>query len=403
MKQILTITFSFFLSIFSFSQEYGWVDLSDNLPDNAFPITDIFFLNENEGWVTASSVSEIYHTTDGGLTFETQTTLQPSQTIYMLNELEGFAGGQSGAVHHTSDGGETWNLINNFLPGTIFSMSFPPDSDTGYICGNDGWVGKINSNEIFDMEKLVYSHLYAISFPTKGEGWLCGGSIIQHYTNNQWVADQNYPFEGYNAMYMLNPTQGWVAGDGGVIIYTSDGNNWTKQKDKPPTINDIYFINETHGWAVAWNYINYTTDGGSNWNIDSISSLDKVHFVNVFFLNESLGFVSGYKQDEAHNSSPAFFKYMEISGVEEWQQNALSFVVFPNPAKDKFKVQSLMFEVGRATVEIYDLNGKKLIEKQIPKGTEIIEIDVSSLENGVYFCRIWSKEYSVTKKLIIQP
>jgi hypothetical protein len=58
--------------------------------------------------------------------------------------------------------------------------------------------------------------------------------------------------------------------------------------------------------------------------------------------------------------------------------------------------------VNSGTLEIYDLNGRKLIEEQIPKGSETIEIDVSSLESGVYFCRLISENKSSTQKLIIQ-
>ncbi len=78
------------------------------------------------------------------------------------------------------------------------------------------------------------------------------------------------------------------------------------------------------------------------------------------------------------------------------------FVIYPNPAGSKFKVQSLKFKVGGATLELYDLNGRKLLEKQIPKGSEIAEINVDYLQSGIYFCRISSEGYSVTKKLIIK-
>ncbi len=93
---------------------------------------------------------------------------------------------------------------------------------------------------------------------------------------------------------------------------------------------------------------------------------------------------------------------MEISGVEEWQQNALSFAVFPNPAKDKFKVQSLKFEVEDAMLEIFDLHGRKLLEKQITKGNETIEIDVSHLSSGVYFIQLQIEQTTTTGKLIIK-
>ena len=57
-------------------------------------------------------------------------------------------------------------------------------------------------------------------------------------------------------------------------------------------------------------------------------------------------------------------------------------------------------KVEDAKIEIYDLNGRKLLEKQIPAGRETIEIDVSHLKSGVYFCRLISENKSATQKLI---
>jgi hypothetical protein len=77
-------------------------------------------------------------------------------------------------------------------------------------------------------------------------------------------------------------------------------------------------------------------------------------------------------------------------------------LLFPNPTKDKFKIQCSKFKVVDATIELYDLTGKKLLVKQITAGTENIEIDVCHLKNGVYFCKLITKNGSETKKLVIQ-
>jgi hypothetical protein len=54
------------------------------------------------------------------------------------------------------------------------------------------------------------------------------------------------------------------------------------------------------------------------------------------------------------------------------------------------------------TVELFDLNGRKLLENYFPAGNETTEIDVSHLQNGVYFCRLIVDEKNTIKKLIIQ-
>jgi hypothetical protein len=69
---------------------------------------------------------------------------------------------------------------------------------------------------------------------------------------------------------------------------------------------------------------------------------------------------------------------------------------------DKFTVQGLKFKGEGAELQIYNLLGRRLLERQIPGGTETVEFDVSHAQSGVYCCRIISDHKSVTRKLIIQ-
>jgi hypothetical protein len=94
-------------------------------------------------------------------------------------------------------------------------------------------------------------------------------------------------------------------------------------------------------------------------------------------------------------------KYGEVSAIGDEVEN-MKFEIYPNPAKNKFEIWSSEFRENETTMELFDLNGKKLLEKQIPAGTETVELDVSTLVNGVYFCRLIIENKSVTKKLIIQ-
>ena len=113
-----------------------------------------------------------------------------------------------------------------------------------------------------------------------------------------------------------------------------------------------------------------------------------------------------------HNDTLLFIKegfsecYISHVGIEESYNNMYGIVIFPNPVRDKFEVRS--GEFGIELIEVYDLTGKKLIEKHIPTrpaggpaGNDNIEVDVSGIEPGMYVCKIMVEGMFLSKKIII--
>ncbi len=79
-----------------------------------------------------------------------------------------------------------------------------------------------------------------------------------------------------------------------------------------------------------------------------------------------------------------------------------SLTIFPNPASSVVSIQLAVGSHQLASLEIYDLNRRKLIEKQIPAGGKTLQVDVSQLKNGVYLAQIQFENQTITKKLIIR-
>jgi photosystem II stability/assembly factor-like uncharacterized protein len=99
--------------------------------------------------------------------------------------------------------------------------------------------------------------------------------------------------------------RGWVAGDSGLIFYTTDGGlNWVQQatntKDK---LMKLFFLDNNRGWAVAWDEftsdnfygtdILQTTDGGASWSIEPYRE-QNVFLNSIYFLDTLKGFMGGY-------------------------------------------------------------------------------------------------------------
>ncbi len=82
-----------------------------------------------------------------------------------------------------------------------------------------------------------------------------------------------------------------------------------------------------------------------------------------------------------------------LLGISE--NKALDFQIFPNPAKNKLNVES-KFENN--DVFLLDLSGKMIFNQKIGfKG----QIDVSSIENGVYYLKIVNNQTNSVQKIVV--
>lgn len=64
--------------------------------------------------------------------------------------------------------------------------------------------------------------------------------------------------------------------------------------------------------------------------------------------------------------------------------------IFPNPTKDNLSVKGIPKDIGDITVSLYDLDGRKLLSRDFTETS--FDIDVSSIQSGVFFFEVKSKE-----------
>ena len=87
-------------------------------------------------------------------------------------------------------------------------------------------------------------------------------------------------------------------------------------------------------------------------------------------------------------------------GLQQFAGNNIEVTVYPNPASTSFQV-TLTSSIGQVSISMYDVLG---IEVPIPNPSQRKEnsatIDVSSLQEGVYFIKVETNEGTVTKKVI---
>jgi serine protease AprX len=91
-----------------------------------------------------------------------------------------------------------------------------------------------------------------------------------------------------------------------------------------------------------------------------------------------------------------------VSGInqnlseKDFNSSDLSIIIFPNPVKDF--LQFSMLEDDKVTkVSIVDISGKEVFISNVINNNSL---DVSSLQNGIYFVKFYSMEKSTVKKFV---
>ncbi|WP_034059190.1 family 16 glycosylhydrolase [Lacinutrix jangbogonensis] len=163
-------------------------------------------------------------------------------------------------------------------------------------------------------------------------------------------------------------------------------------------ISDV--ANDFHIYSVNWspNQITFLVDGVGFYTYNPAVKNDATwpfYEDQYLLLNIAMGGIAGTIDPNFSQSSMTidYVKvYQNTLSVEPYSANA--FRVSPNPASDYINITS---EENIDFIALYDVLGNKVLSKT--KSNK--QIDVTALESGMYFLKIYSEKRIATKKIII--
>ena len=309
--------------------EMGWTDLSANLPATAQGNTALprmSFINDQEGWIAQSITGYLYHTTDGGITFETVATLPlpPTgnglygiQSVAFRNSLEGYIGYSQVGIYRTLDGGLTWKKISNSV-GTPMKIQLLPDTDRGYVCGyngpyNFGFLKRIDGDTLTSIPLLgtegdaLAMTMNDVSILPSGEGYCAGAEAMIHIKGDSNAWDESCPHGYYGCVDMADEKLGWSGGglsdwyDDTLVAMTTDGRVWIekptpeglKSEEHPREVYAVDFLDRKNGFFSGFKgLILQTADGGNSWNF-AADRLAGTLLTDVKYTSEDCCYVLG--------------------------------------------------------------------------------------------------------------
>ena len=113
------------------------------------------------------------------------------------------------------------------------------------------------------------------------------------------------------------------------------------------------------------------------------------------------------------SSGDYFCKYSDNNGcsvnsdtlpiiVTSLQKNELlSSLIFPNPSRGMITIETPQ-ALYRASISIYNLQGKRIFFNKIQNGKQQFVVDLSPISSGIYFLELNSSDQSFHKKIILE-
>lgn len=407
-------------------QQYGWTDLFQNMPDTPGDTIyiggepyygsyiDLFFVDDNEGWVTSTQQDEnqeflIFHTGDGGQNWEIQKHWNYSQAIWMLDAENGYLGDHDGFIMVTHNGGNTWEY-HGATGGPVTDITFAPGSDTGYVSIDESYyfwqITPEGVNQIYIDHLNYWSGISA----TDETVWFCGGIQVFHWdlVPQTIVPELVNPCGYFGPVFFIDNDHGWIGNLCEIRGFVEYDYYWPLiLSTDEDAITSLHAIDTSLLWATtfdgkiyhtsnAWDY-GYIPETNFYWS--NVVWEEQPHpksgelLSTIQFTSPNCGYACG--------NNNTILKYTLLSDIKT--QEDRSFGIYPNPTSGKFRISLKQPMEPPITTELIDISGKVVSRlTQEYHADSHFGFDVSEFPDGLYFCRIKSSQHIAIKKLIIQ-
>lgn len=307
----------------------------------SFTIKGMHFINQITGWIIGENIMK---TTNGGISWITQyikTSSFDDESIFMLNNLKGFAtsglpdtflvttnGGSNwskkstgtgqylrkvcfinnnvgyilsdpGAFLKTTDGGDSWQILPFSIAGNNLTFDFA-DENTGWLGNTYGIIAKTTNGGLNWVQKRPYTigHPNASIYNIKCLGSnICfaaqqdGEFIKTTDGGDNWIQAQPIPYGKLVSITFINGQTGFVCNNSGEVWKTENrGKNWIANMTLSFNTRCMYSDSIIGCFIVgsAGNVL-HTTNYGNSWR--QISLEGDLNFIS--FTDQNTGWISG--------------------------------------------------------------------------------------------------------------
>lgn len=373
----------------------------------------------------AGDLGLLKKTVDHGSTWTTLTLGASTKIndVHTYNHVIAYLCGVDGMIYKTINGGLNWSAQTTASAYRYYDLDFI-NSTTGMVVGDDGRAGFTTNGgtnwlqgqlNVTPGPKLDYKVCDMIDLNT----WLVASADTQivngqfsyiHRTTNNGASYQNlYTMAGallddVSFIYlrvMTSTTIYAVSANGYFLRSINNGTTWTAVQ--LPTIPlAVDFANMSTGYYCGQNgVIRKTTNGGINW-IEQTSPTTQA-LKTIFCRDTSNVFAAGTSGTIVRTQNGGNFVGINQIGHEVPVKYSLD-QNYPNPFNPSTRISFNLPVSSFVNLTVYNILGKEvkvLVNGNINAGKYEATFDAAEMPGGVYFYKISSGEFSMTKKMIL--
>lgn len=378
------------------------------------PLDVIKFSEDQQSAIVLCRDGRIFVSSNQGISWSNGTSIGSSKKIndveIITNKLI-FAVGNQGLVSKTTDGGKTWDSIQN-LPSVNFTK-VKYINQYLFILGEMGTVLRSRDLESFEDFSVGVSGTFRdiVFKKSSGLGFLVSdqepGLWVSLYGGSNWTS-VDLPQNATGTSIALDGTMLYVIGKGDmgyqypspiiVKINSGDLSDWAviplTESYEPTGVaikngKGAAIMNKSTG--LVWK----TTLSGMSW--DKLPMTKMLYSValrgNDVYISSDSGII--IRLDVMVGVSSVI---LETPSDYTLSQN------YPNPFNPSTKINFSIPKTGNVKLTVFDIQGKEvtmLINQSLSVGNYEVDFDATNLLSGVYFYTLQTDIYTATKKMTL--
>jgi photosystem II stability/assembly factor-like uncharacterized protein len=264
----------------------------------------IAWKSEREGWIaTADGIT--LRSQDRGLTWTAVAMPWPehipgrSRTLLAaaFHKERGWMVGEGGVIFSTSDGGATWSQQPSPTTGALLSIAAVSDQAAVAVGANGALIRTTDGARWAAVPVDEPGELTSVWFVDEKHGWVAGNGGVILFSEDggaSWKRQNRSSAVQLRSVFMRDAKHGWAVGSRGTVLYTEDGANWASIGATPLRSNflGVRFVSPTLGWAVDdRGSIFVSTDGGKKWERRAVVPQGRLK--SLYVQGESFGWAVG--------------------------------------------------------------------------------------------------------------